>query len=97
MEDTRNGEIFATTEPYLLARTAPAPNILPADHPERALYENRLVYYQYESPGVLRGLLGYARKDSSSGKDEFLSVEGAKVLIKELPTPTPNPPAPAQP
>jgi hypothetical protein len=95
MENTRNGELFATTEPHLLARTAPASNILPADHPEHALYENRSVYYQYESPGVLRGLLGYARKDSSSGKDEFFSVEGTQVLIKELPTP--NSPAPAQP
>lgn len=98
MEDTRLGEVFATQDPHLLTRTAKAPNPLPAEHPQRALYENRTVNYQYESPGVLRGLLGYARKDSSSGKDEFFSVEGTKVPIKELPqpTPTPNPPAPAK-
>ena len=63
MKDTRSGEIFATTDPYELTRTAPLRNPFPESHPEHARYENRVVHYQYESPGKLRELLGYARKN----------------------------------
>lgn len=60
MEDTRTGRVFATFDPYELCPTAPYPNPLPASHPQYALYQNRVVYYQYSSPGVLKELLGYA-------------------------------------
>jgi len=60
MEDTRTGRVFATLDPYELCPTAPYPNPLPASHWQFELYQNRVVYYQYNSPGVLRELLGYA-------------------------------------
>lgn len=90
MEDTRTGELFITPDPYLLTPTKPAPNPLPEDHPERQLYDNRAVHYQYDSPGVLRSLLGYARKENKSGREEFFSAEGTKVAVK-VPAPTPAP------
>jgi PKD repeat protein len=67
MEDTRNGQIFAVFDPYTLTPTAPFPNPLPLNHAQRALYQNRVLYYQYESPGVVRKLLGYARKQNLPG------------------------------
>jgi hypothetical protein len=66
MEDTRTGRIFATLDPYELCPTAPYPNPLPASHAQYALYQNRVVHYQYQSPGQLKELLGYARREASS-------------------------------
>ena len=66
MEDTRTGRIFATLNPYELCPTAPYPNPLPASHAQYALYQNRVVHYQYQSPGRLKELLGYARSEASS-------------------------------
>jgi hypothetical protein len=60
MEDTRTGRIFATLDPYELCPTAPYPNPLPTSHHQYALYQNRVVHYQYSSPGAVRDLLGYA-------------------------------------
>lgn len=60
MEDTRTNRVFATLDPYELCRTAPFQNPLPPSHPEFQTYQNRTLYYQYESPGKLRELLGYA-------------------------------------
>jgi hypothetical protein len=60
MEDTRTGRIFATLDPYELCPTAPYPNPLPSSHHQYALYQNRVVHYQYSSPGAVRDLLGYA-------------------------------------
>ena len=64
MEDTRTGRIFATLDPYELCPTAPYANPLPPTHPQYALYQNRVVYYQYNSPGAVRDLLGYAYREA---------------------------------
>jgi len=64
MEDTRTGRIFATLDPYELCPTAPYTNPLPPTHPQYALYQNRVVYYQYNSPGAVRDLLGYAYREA---------------------------------
>jgi len=64
MEDTRTGRKFATTDPYELCPTAPYPNPLPTTHPQHALYQNRVVHYQYSSPGAVRDLLGYAYREA---------------------------------
>jgi hypothetical protein len=66
MEDTRTGRVFATLDPYELCPTAPYPNPLPTSHAQYALYQNRVVHYQYQSPGQLKELLGYARREASS-------------------------------
>ena len=73
MEDTRSGKVFATLDPYELTPTAPYPNPLPSSHPQHALYQNRVVHYQYDSPGNLKELLGYARlmKSPDSGETLF--------------------------
>ena len=73
MEDTRRGKVFATLDPYELTPTAPSTNPLPSSHPQHALYQNRVVHYQYDSPGKLKELLGYARlmKSSNSGETLF--------------------------
>lgn len=70
-------------DPYLLARTAPATNPLPTNHPEHAKYEGREVQYQYDSTGVLRHLLGFARKNSlPDGGHTLISADGIEVPIK---------------
>ena len=65
MEDTRTGQVFATLDPYELCPTAPYANPLPSTHAQYALYQNRVVHYQYQSPGQLKELLGYARREAS--------------------------------
>ena len=91
MEDTRDGSVFPTDDPYLLTRTAPAPNPLPEKHPEHAQYTGRHVHYPYESPGVLRKLLGFARKESlPEGGHALISADGIKIPLK---TKEPNPPS----
>jgi len=78
MEDTRSDEVFATTDPYALVRSAPLENPLPPDHPEHALYEGREVFYPYEGPGRLVGLMGFARpKADPDGGDSIISLPGA--------------------
>jgi hypothetical protein len=75
MEDTRTGRKFATTDPYELCPTAPYPNPLPATHPQYALYQNRVVHYQYSSPGAVRELLGYASREArATGGDVQISL-----------------------
>jgi len=77
MEDTRTGRIFATLDPYELCPTAPYANPLPTSHAQYALYQNRVVHYQYNSPGVVRDLLGYAyREERPSGSDKRVSLPG---------------------
>jgi len=90
MEDTRTGKIFATMDPYELTRTAPLRNPFPASHPEHARYENRAVHYQYESPGRLRELLGYARKNSlpeGGTAEKTLPGAGSSQLTLWCPVP----------
>jgi len=77
MEDTRSGEVFATLDPYALVRSAPLDNPLPPDHPEHARYEGREVFYPYEGPGRLIGLLGFARTEADSVGDKMFSLPGA--------------------
>ncbi len=80
MEDTRDGSVFPTDDPYLLTRTAPAPNPLPTSHPEHARYTAREVHYSYESPGVLRELLGFARKEFlPDGGSALVSADGIRI------------------
>ncbi|MCX6975658.1 MAG: putative Ig domain-containing protein, partial [Verrucomicrobia bacterium] len=75
MEDTRTGRKFATTDPYELCPTAPYPNPLPTTHPQYALYQNRVVHYQYSSPGAVRELLGYASREArATGGDVKVSL-----------------------
>jgi len=69
MEDTRTGRIFATLDPYELCPTAPHPNPLPTSHRQYALYQNRVVHYQYNSPGAVRDLLGYAYLEARATGD----------------------------
>ena len=77
MEDTRTGRKFATTDPYELCPTAPYPNPLPTTHPQYALYQNRVVHYQYSSPGAVRELLGYASCEArATGGDVEVSLPG---------------------
>jgi len=89
MEDTRTGYIFATLDPYELCPTAPFPNPLPASHAKRALYQNRVVYYQYNSPGVVRDLLGYAcREARATGNDTQVTLPGAGGVPLKVWVPT---------
>ena len=75
MEDTRTGRKFATTDPYELCPTAPYPNPLPTTHWQYALYQNRVVHYQYSSPGAVRELLGYASREArATGGDVQISL-----------------------
>jgi hypothetical protein len=77
MEDTRDGRIFATHDPYTLCPTAPFTNPLPPAHASYATYQNRLLHYQYESPGQLRELLGYAFPTQPPvGNDENVTLPG---------------------
>jgi hypothetical protein len=77
MEDTRDGRIFATHDPYTLCPTAPFTNPLPPTHASYATYQNRLLHYQYESPGRLRELLGYAfPTQPPSGNDVNRTLPG---------------------
>jgi hypothetical protein len=91
MEDTRTGGIFATFDPYTLTPTAPFPNPLPANHPERARYQNRVLYYQYESPGAVRKLLGYARRENLPGggctRFELPGPDGSPLTVWGPPRP----------
>lgn len=65
MEDTRSGKIFAAVDPYELTPTAPLANPLPSGHDQHALYQDRVVHYQYESPAKFKELLGFARREAS--------------------------------
>ena len=77
MEDTRTGRIFATLDPYELCPTAPYPNPLPSSHHQYALYQNRVVHYQYSSPGAVRDLLGYAYPEArATGDNVEVSLPG---------------------
>jgi hypothetical protein len=77
MEDTRTGRIFATLDPYELCPTAPYPNPLPSSHHQYALYQNRVVHYQYNSPGAVRDLLGYAYPEArATGDNVEVSLPG---------------------
>ncbi len=77
MEDTRDGRVFATQDPYTLCPTAPFTNPLPASNTSYSTYQNRLLYYQYESPGQLRDLLGYAfPAQPPTGNDENVTLPG---------------------
>lgn len=77
MEDTRTGRIFATLDPYELCPTAPYPNPLPTSHHQYALYQNRVVHYQYNSPGAVRDLLGYAYPEArATGDNVEVSLPG---------------------
>ena len=69
MEDTRTGQVFAKLDPYELCPTAPYANPLPAKHEQYALYQNRVVYYQYQSPGQLKELPGCARREASPSRN----------------------------
>jgi hypothetical protein len=78
MEDTRTGERFVTTDPYALTGTVPFANPLPSDHSEFWRYQNRVLYLQHESPGVLRDLLGFAyASPPPAGSASEVSLPGA--------------------
>ena len=77
MKDTRSGEIFVTTDPYVLTDSEPFANPLPNDHPEHSRYEGRVVYHQYSSRGVFLDLLGYAfPKEPPTGVSERVEMPG---------------------
>jgi hypothetical protein len=77
IEDTRDGRIFATQDPYTLCPTAPFANPLPPTHASYATYQDRVVHYQYDSPGQLRDLLGYAfPAQPPGGNDENITLPG---------------------
>jgi hypothetical protein len=93
MEDTRTGQVFATLDPYELCPTAPYANPLPATHAQYALYQNRVVHYQYQSPGQLKELLGYARREASpSGNSINILLPGGKNSSLSLWVPKTNNP-----
>lgn len=85
MEDTRTGRIFATLDPYELCPTAPYPNPLPTTHAQYALYQNRVVHYQYASPGLVRDLLGYAYPAATpAGSHVQISLPGVGTVPLNL-------------
>ena len=93
MEDTRTGQVFATLDPYELCPTAPYANPLPSTHAQYALYQNRVVHYQYQSPGQLKELLGYARREASpSGNSINILLPGGKNSSLSLWVPKTNNP-----
>lgn len=93
MEDTRTGKVFATLDPYELGPTAPCPNPLPAAHPQHALYQNRVVHLQYNSPGKLKELLGYARREASPAANSInILLPGANNSNLHLWSPMTNNP-----
>jgi hypothetical protein len=88
MEDVRSGEHFVTLDPYALTETLPFANPLPADHPEFERYQNRHVYRQYDSPGVLRDLLGFAftaEPEAQSTRAEDFVTQGGETLTLWIP------------
>jgi len=49
----------------------------PPTHASYATYQDRVVHYQYESPGQLRDLLGYAfPAQPPGGNDENITLPG---------------------
>ncbi len=93
MEDTRTGKVFATLDPYELGPTAPCSNPLPSAHPQHALYQNRVVHLQYNSPGKLKELLGYARREASPAANSInILLPGANNSNLSLWSPMTNNP-----
>lgn len=84
MEDVRDGRLFATTDPYVLTERVPFANPLPEDHPEFEMYQDRHYYRQYDSPGELRDLLGFAFPREVPGKATrpFKVIDGAGKQIR---------------
>jgi hypothetical protein len=90
IEDLRSGKVLMSADPYLLARSAPLENPLPVGHPEHARYQGREVFYPYEGPGRVAGLLGFAgKRTAADGSTEYLSAEGTPIPSVASPAPQP--------
>lgn len=85
IKDRRTGKKLITTDIYALAETEPFPNPLPEHLEFHDLYDDRVIYKQYEPHIGYETLLGYAypRKPEDMGARKLAVSESPNLVLEE--------------